>query len=221
MSFLGVGCGSQWVEKNRPLYGLLWAFFRWRFQRENILGEKLFWKDTIKQRETLVFFKEFLKDYASSTMHFCHPQSLGDFSIKHKPSDFLQRLTVSLQNFSLSLSGFLRFYSLLSLATKRSCFATYKRALRKFRRERSIYFFWIPSHVPSKFWEGNGFRGNQIPIADTRQSKIKKLLSRRPDRQSAKARKCVLLPSSDFEWWLRNRHLPTNGDFRNGDWMGK
>jgi VanZ family protein len=54
------------------------------------------------------------------------------FLIKHKPSDFLQRLTVSVQNFFMSLSVFLRFYSLLSLATKRSCFATYKRALRNF-----------------------------------------------------------------------------------------
>jgi hypothetical protein len=72
-----------------------------------------------------------------------------------KPSDFLQPLTVSLQNFFMSLSGFLWFCNLLSLATKRSCFATYKRALRNFRRERSIGFL-TPITMPVKFLTDEG-----------------------------------------------------------------
>lgn len=55
----------------------------------------------------------------------------------------------SYHNFSLVGTGFDSILKDGSLATKRCCKATYKRALRKFLRERSIYFLIIAKQPSS------------------------------------------------------------------------
>ena len=117
------------------------VFSIWSLE-ENYFGREILVKEYDKTEENTSVFKEFLKDhYGILQGGFATLNRLEIFLIKHKPSDFLQRLTVSLQNFSLSLSDFLRFYSLLLLATKRSCLATYKRALRNFFGNCRFCFF--------------------------------------------------------------------------------
>ena len=71
---------------------------------ENYFGREILVKKYDKTEENTSFFKEFLKDhYGILQGGFVTINRLEIFLIKHKPSDFLQRLTVSLQNFSLSL----------------------------------------------------------------------------------------------------------------------
>ena len=71
---------------------------------EKYFGREILVKVYDKTKGNTSFFKEFLKDHCGILQGgVATLNRLEIFLIKHKPSDFLQRLAISLKKISLSL----------------------------------------------------------------------------------------------------------------------
>ena len=78
-----VGGGVLWFGKNRPLYGLLCAFFSMEISEEKYFEEKIPLKTYDKTKENAIFFRKFLKGHCEIYNAVFPPPIARGFFNKH------------------------------------------------------------------------------------------------------------------------------------------